>query len=256
MEDITTLVCLYHHESAAHAAVGDLAAAGIPRPAITTIAKNGSASAASSLEALGVPERDRQHLMEGIQAGGVVVAVAAISENVARAEAIFQHGTKKIDEKVVQPDAAPIAAPVPVAAAAMAGETVIPIVEEELVVGKRAVQRGGVRVYRRMVDTPVEQSVNLREEHVTVDRQPVNRAVTEGDLATAGDRTIELTETAEVAVVGKTAQVVEEVRIGKEATEHAERVHDMVRRTEVDVEQVAATGQSLTGDRTVTRSGL
>jgi len=41
-------------------------------------------------------------------------------------------------------------------------------------------------------------------------------------------------------VVSKQARVVEEVRVSKEATERAETVHDMVRRTDVDVEQLDA----------------
>ena len=114
----------------------------------------------------------------------------------------------------------------------------IPIVEEELVVGKREVNRGGVRVYRRMVEIPVEESIQLREEHVTVERRPVDRAVTEQDLAFQGGHTIELTETAEEAVVGKSAYVVEEVHIGKQASERTERIHDTVRRTEVQLEEI------------------
>jgi len=39
----------------------------------------------------------------------------------------------------------------------------IEVVEEELQVGKRAVRRGGVRVYSHVVTEPVEQQINLRE---------------------------------------------------------------------------------------------
>ena len=93
---------------------------------------------------------------------------------------------------------------------------------------------------RREVEIPVEQSVNLREEHVTLERRPMDRAVSESDLA-FGDRTIELTETAEEAVISKNARVVEEVLVGKQASEHVETIHDTVRKTEVEVEQVPAT---------------
>ncbi len=237
-EDITTLVCLYHHQDEARAAIRDLVASGIPRPAISTIDKTGAGldgQAVLSIEELGVPERDHRHLADQVSQGGIIVAVAAITENIAKAEAIFERTSKKIDEAVVRPE--PVAA---APAAATAGGAVIPIVEEQIEVGKRTVQRGGVRVYRKLVETPVEQSVNLREEHVTVDRHAVNRDATPGELSMQGDRTIELTETAEEAVVGKSAMVVEEVRIGKEVTNRAQQIHDTVRRTEVDVEQVAA----------------
>ena len=236
-EELTTLVCLFHHENLAHAALDDLRKAGIPQSSISLVDQqqtNNEGYAGKSLNELDIPDRDRQHLAEGVQAGGVIIAVSEIEEHVGTVEQIFgKHQAGKIDEAVKTERPAP-----PVAAAA-AG-TVIPVVEEELAVGKRAVSRGGVRVYRRVVETPVEQTVNLREEHITVARMPVNRAVTEQDAALQGERTIELTETAEQAVVSKSARVVEEVHVGKEVTEHTERIHDSVRHTEVEVEQVAA----------------
>jgi stress response protein YsnF len=114
----------------------------------------------------------------------------------------------------------------------------IPVVQEELKVGKRAVLKGGVRVYSRVVEQPVEETVNLHEERVRVDRQPVNRPVTESDLQAGRDEVIEVQEFAEEPVVGKEARVVEEVRINKEATQRSETVRDTVRRTQVDVEQL------------------
>jgi len=117
------------------------------------------------------------------------------------------------------------------------GETTIPVVEEELNVGKREVERGGVRVESRVEERPVEQAVNLREEHVHVERRPVDRPVTDADQAFR-EGTLEVTERAEQAVVSKTARVVEEVVVGKEVEEHMETVRDTVRRTDVDVQEV------------------
>lgn len=114
---------------------------------------------------------------------------------------------------------------------------VVPVTEEQLVVGKREVQRGGVRVVSRIVEKPVEADITLREERATVVRRPVDRAVTDADTAFK-DSTIEVRETAEEAVVSKTARVVEEVEIGKEATSRKDTVHDTVRKTEVEVEQL------------------
>ena len=117
------------------------------------------------------------------------------------------------------------------------GETVIPIVEEELAVGKRTVQSGGARIHTYVTERPVEESVTLHEERVTVDRRPVDRAVTDADMA-FGEKSFEVTETAEEAVVGKTARVVEEVVVGKTATDRTETVRDTVRRTDVEVEEL------------------
>ena len=115
----------------------------------------------------------------------------------------------------------------------------IPVVEEELKVGKRVIQRGGVRVYSRVENVPVQETVRLREENVRVDRRPADRAVNAGDEGLLRDQTIEVTETAEEPVISKSARVVEEVVVGKDVNERAETVRDTVRRTKVDVEPIA-----------------
>jgi uncharacterized protein (TIGR02271 family) len=132
------------------------------------------------------------------------------------------------------------------AAASTAGRgmdetTRIPVVEEQLEVGKRQVQRGGVRVYTRLAERPVQEQVTLREEHARVERRAVDRPASEADLGAAfQEGSIEVVETAEVPVVNKTARVVEEVEIGKEISERTEVVDETVRRTEVEVEDLAA----------------
>jgi uncharacterized protein (TIGR02271 family) len=117
------------------------------------------------------------------------------------------------------------------------GETTIPVVEEELHVGKREVERGGVRVESRVTETPVEEQVHLREERVHVERRAVDRPV--GDAENLfREGTLEVSERAEEAVVAKEARVVEEVVVGKEVAERTETVRDTVRRTDVEVEEV------------------
>lgn len=120
------------------------------------------------------------------------------------------------------------------------GEARIPVVEEQLKVGKREVQRGGVRVFQRVTEKPVHESVQLREEHVKVERRPVDQPATEADMAAFKEGSIELRETSEEAVVGKTARVVEEVLVGKEVSERTEKIDETLRRTDVEVEQLGA----------------
>ena len=231
--DLTTLVCLFHHRSLAETALKDLLKAGVSQPSISVFDNSDSqGSGTSELLALGVPARDQKHLEDGLKEGGVIVAVSAEAALVSKVEKIFaDHSATKIDETEVAQE--PVA---PLAAVAAEG-TVVPIVEEELAVGKRTVDAGGVRVYRKVVEIPVEESINLREEHINVDRRSVDRPATEADL-NQGDRTIELTETAEEAVVGKSARVVEELLIGKKTTERTEHIQDSVRHTEVEVEEI------------------
>lgn len=115
----------------------------------------------------------------------------------------------------------------------------IPIVEEALKVGKREVERGGARVRSYVRETPVSEQVELREEHVSVERRPVDRPVSEAEMqgGMLQDRQIEMTETAEEAVVAKEARVREELVLRKTAEERTEQVEDSVRHTEVEVDE-------------------
>jgi uncharacterized protein (TIGR02271 family) len=116
----------------------------------------------------------------------------------------------------------------------------IPVIEERLRVGKREVNRGTVRVRSYIVEEPVQEQVNLREERVEIERRPVNAPARPVAKGSPGDllqeRTIDVAETAEEAVVAKEAVITEEVRVRKTADERVEEINDTVRRTEVDVE--------------------
>ena len=116
-------------------------------------------------------------------------------------------------------------------------EVTVPVVEEDIAIGKREVERGHVRIYSRVTEQPVEESVRLREEKVTVERRPADRPATEADFAAAGKDVIEMTEKAEEPVVTKRARVVEEVVVHKDVTEHTETVRGTERRTDVDVQR-------------------
>ena len=116
--------------------------------------------------------------------------------------------------------------------------TSIPVVEENVQVGKREVETGGVRLKSRIIEKPVEENLRLREERVTVERTPVDREATDADLNNFQEQEIEITEHAEVPVVSKEARVVEEVKLNKEVEHRDETVKETVRKTEVDVENL------------------
>jgi uncharacterized protein (TIGR02271 family) len=131
-------------------------------------------------------------------------------------------------------------------------EQAIPVVQEELQVGKRQVQRG-VRIYQHVTTQPIEKQVQLKDERVTVERRAVDRPATAaaGDLANAfQEKSYQVTETHEEPVVQKTARVVEEVVVHKDANVHTETVRDQVRRTDVEVQQQGA-GNTADDARTV-----
>jgi uncharacterized protein (TIGR02271 family) len=115
------------------------------------------------------------------------------------------------------------------------GDEVIPLAEEQLDIGKRVVDRGTTRIRRYVTETPVERSVDLHGERVTIERRkPVDTAGAPGAGAFE-ERTVEVRETEEVPVTEKTARVVEEVVVHREGTERTETVRDTVRREEADI---------------------
>lgn len=156
-----------------------------------------------------------------------------------------------------QTAARPLTAETPLAAETRTERTVaatpatateaIPVVQEDIRVGKRQVERGGVRVRSYVLERPFEQDVTLREERVEVERRPVDRPVGTVPAEAFRERSIEVTATGEEAVVQKEARIVEEVAVRKQAEERTETVRDTVRKTEVEVEN---TGTERTVPRT------
>ena len=119
-------------------------------------------------------------------------------------------------------------------------EIALPVIEEQLNVGKRIVQRGGVRVHTSVSEKEVSETINLREESVTVNRRPADRQASDADFDSVKEGTFNVTTKAEVPVVSKEAHVVEEVVVGKNVSEREETVSDTVKRTDVEVEQIDA----------------
>ncbi|ANN76345.1 YsnF/AvaK domain-containing protein [Bordetella flabilis] len=181
------------------------------------------------------------HYSEAVRRGGALLSVEVQDETqMATVQSLMEEGgAEDIDAKVAvwkstgyagfDPDAAPYTQE-----DIEAERQAIPVVREDLVVGKREVDTGRVRVYSRQTSTPVSESVNLRDERATIERRPVDREATAADLQGG---TVEVRETSEEAVVGKTSRVVEEVLVGKEASQRTETVHETLRGTEVEVER-------------------
>jgi len=231
----------------------------------------------SSLSDTFLPEEDRYSYAEGMSRGGTTLAVTAEEAQVERvADIVERFGAVDMDERestwrnegwtgyTAGSTASSTQAGASVGAAGVTAETrssgnaeeVIPIVEEQLRVGKRQANQGRVRIRSFVVETPVQEQVSLREEHVHVERRPVDRAVT-GDENLFQERTIEAEERAEEAVVSKQTRVKEELVIRKDVEERTETVSDTVRRTEVDVEdergaQATQTGTTGSTDRSRT----
>jgi uncharacterized protein (TIGR02271 family) len=195
------------------------------------------------LTGMGVLEQDAEFYNEGVNRGGYLVTVSCDDDKADEASAILRRcGAVDIDERAQswrqegwsgyrEPEALS-------GAATREREGVIPIVEEEIQVGKRQIQTGGVRVYSRITEIPVEEQISLREEHAKVERRPVDRPASELEREAFKERSYEIRETAEEPVISKQARVKEEVVVGTEASERTEVVRDTLRRTDVEVENL------------------
>ncbi len=251
------VVGLFEHRSDAEAALNDLISNNYDRTQIdlkepyTENSQHSLASVRHELESEGVPEGDAKLYEEGMRAGDALEIAHTDDDRAEMAREIMnRHGALDIHDAFAQRgsslDAVPIAAaavaaaPVTERRESTAGEVVVPVVEEELAVGKRQIQRGGVRVFQRVEERPVSETVTLHDETVSVERHAVNRAVVDPGTAFAQTADVVLTETHEVPVVTKDARVVEEVVVGKTETDRVETVRDTVRRTDVEVEDIAS----------------
>jgi uncharacterized protein (TIGR02271 family) len=225
-----------------------------------------------SLVDAGIPEEDARHYTEGVRRGGTLVlakveddasdeAAEIMNRNHAvdikeRSAAWQSRGWSGYDDRAepysvdeIQAERAYYEKPGTLHHTALTqtdttsgnpngDETRIAVVEEELRVGKRAVEGGGVRVSTEVVEEPIVEEISLRDEHVHVERRPVDRPASEADFESFREGTLELIETHEEAIVDKQARVVEEVIVRKDVDERTETVRDSVRHTEVDVEQI------------------
>ncbi len=209
----------------------------------------------------GEPDHDTAVYDRSLAGGSTVVSVKAPEAHIAKVMEILEsHHPIDIDERATSygltqttTTRQPLAAPMPCRYAGAARRQLAPAMrtlqlsEESLAVGKRVVNRGGTRIRRFVVETPVEESVTLHSEKVVLERHPVTDGRPCSD--SFSEKTIEMTESAEEAVVSKTARVYEEVGLRKEATDRVETVRDTVRKEEVEVEQVPGTATTTTDDK-------
>jgi len=130
----------------------------------------------------------------------------------------------------------------------------VPVVEEELTVGKREVEQGRIRVRKDVVEEEQAVNVPLRQEEVHISRRATDSAYT-GDVPADAfqEVDIEIPVRGEEADVSKQAVVREEVEIHKHVREENQRVADTVRREEVHVDE---SGTGLVESDVTTRDPL
>ena len=251
-----TITALYESRSEAESAKAQLDQVGVTSveihndtapPAVTGGAPHEGLMA--SIKHMFGSHEDTHGYAEGLRRGHFMLTAKVEEEDADEAIDVLE-ATPAIDFDEKQKEwrgagwTAPTSAAAPVMNDKRAADDTIQIAEENLVVGKREVERGGVRVRSYIVETPVSQQVRLRDEHVDVQRHAVDRPLDAGQDAFR-ERTIEMTETGEEAVVGKEARIKEELVIKKDVGQRTEDVQDTVRHTEVEIERIDGKGETL-----------
>jgi stress response protein YsnF len=220
---MTTSVISAFEDEIAGRVVRELLKAGLPERDVEVLEGDGD-ELVGEIVGRGFAEADARGFAEEAAGGKRLVAARVPEEEVERAVAVMErHEAARGEGR----------------AGSGGGETVQEV-EEELSVGKRKVASGGVRVTSSVVERPVQKTVTLREEHVEAGRKRADRVLSPEEAEAAfEEKTVEVLGTSEEAVVRKEARVVGEVALGKRVEERKETVRDTVRRTEVEVEEVA-----------------
>lgn len=266
-----TLVAAFDTPQHARAAIEALKAGGFHEDDISIFDKSRIAPGTGAKEAGlwnrlfggSLYQHEAQVYGDTIARGGTVISLRALDSEVAHASGILDlhrpvdvHDravtagiapAAKVEAAVKTIAAAPIAAVQKVAVTPKVAEThdeVLRLAEEQLQVGKQMVDAGRTRVRRFTTERDVSADVTLHEEHAEVLRRTVTDPNYAGELDWS-DRAIEVVETAEHALVSKTARVVEEISLKKVGTEHVETVHEKLRRQQAEIERVDAAGRPI-----------
>ncbi|PWE53944.1 hypothetical protein DEM27_23830 [Metarhizobium album] len=281
----STLTAFFDNRSEAEAAIARLRDAGIAQANLRLVpgyeADRTDAPPPESrtgfwaaLEDFFFPDDDREVYSEGLRRGGFLVTVSGVDDGSYETvrDILDDEGSINLDERAdtwrtegwngsysssatTGSDRIDIATQAALRNQTGGNEETIPVVEENLRVGKRDVNAGSVKVRAYTVESPVNESLTLRDENVTIERRNVDRLLTDADRAFE-ERTISAEEHHEEAVVSKEARVVEEIGIKKTEAERTEEINETVRHTEVEVEDKRglSQGQSQFGQSQSQRS--
>jgi uncharacterized protein (TIGR02271 family) len=117
--------------------------------------------------------------------------------------------------------------------------TTIPLSEEQVKVGKREVEAGGVRLRKVIRTEVVNQPVELKREEVVVERVPASGAqgATGPGARAFQEEDVFIPLRREEAVVEKEARVREEVQVRKGTTTEQQQVSEQVRKEDVEIEK-------------------
>ena len=128
------------------------------------------------------------------------------------------------------------------------GKTIIPVIAEEISVGKKVIESGKVRISKRITEHEELVDVPLFREEVRVERVPMNLFVEAPPPVRQEGDTMIIPVVEERIVVQKKLLLVEELRVRKEVIEHHAPQTVNVRKEEVEIKRAARSRK--TGGRT------
>lgn len=269
-----TIVAVFDTAAHAEAAVKALRAGGFADADISVFDEDRLASGKKTIDEPGlwqrlfgddVYEHEAAVYRATIDRGGVVVSARVLDSEVAHAIAILNlHRPVDVHDRAVTSGIAPAAhveavekkiEAVPLAAVqkvavspklAEVHDEILHLAEEQLQVGKKMAETGRTRVRRFVTEREASADVRLHEEHAEVLRHAITDPKFVGEIDWA-DKEIEVVETAEHALVNKTARIVEEVSLKKVGTDRVETVRDKIRRQQAEIQRIGADGKPLPG---------
>jgi uncharacterized protein (TIGR02271 family) len=276
-----TLVAVYDTPTRADAAVKALKAAGFAESDISVFddarLKDGKPFVAPGAKKPGLWQRlfgpdihahEASIYGETLQEGGALLSVRLLPNEVTHARAVLDiHRPVDVHDRAVTTGVAPAAHVeavqrkleiLPLAAIqqvavsprlAAAQPEVLSLAEEQLEIGKQMIETGRTRVRRFVTERDVVHDVTLHHEHAEVLRKAISDPDYIGEPEWA-DGTIEAIETAEHAVVKKTARVVEEVSLRRFGSDHVETIRDKLRRHDVAFERIDPDGKVIEQPKT------
>jgi len=123
--------------------------------------------------------------------------------------------------------------------AGVAGPLVIPVVVEELAVGKREVETGRVRITKTVEERVERVDATVVQEEVEIERVPVNRFVDGPQPVRYEGDTMVIPLLEEVLVVEKRLRIRDEIRVSKRRAELYNAVPVTLRAEKVHVERLS-----------------
>lgn len=122
----------------------------------------------------------------------------------------------------------------------ISNQTTIPVLEEQLIVDKQVVEKGRVRISKKVREMDETVNIPLVEENVSVERVPINQYVAEAPPPVRYEGNVMIIPVLrEIVVVEKRLVLVEELRVTKQQTQTQETQKVRLRKEEVEVKRVS-----------------